>query len=59
MVERRYSGSDEQDDTLSKLETALDDATSVDLRAAIESAIEERKRALRQQSDSAVSPQSD
>ncbi|WP_415381399.1 hypothetical protein [Halosimplex sp. TS25] len=59
MVDRCYSGSDEADDTLSKLETALDDATSVDLRAAIESAIQERERALRQQSDAAVSPQSD
>lgn len=37
----------EDDDTLSKLQQALDDATGVDMRAALEGAIEERKRELR------------
>lgn len=54
MVDPRYSTGNEQDDTLTKLETALEDATSVDLRAAIQSAIDERKRALRRQSDPAI-----
>ncbi|WP_436925124.1 hypothetical protein [Halosimplex amylolyticum] len=59
MVDGRYSPGDEEDDTLSKLETALEDASSVDLRAAIESAIDERKRAIRQQSEATVPQQSD
>jgi hypothetical protein len=37
----------EDDDTLAKLQQALDDATGVDMRAALEGAIEERKRELR------------
>lgn len=37
----------EEDDTLAKLQQALDDATGVDMRAALESAIEERKAELR------------
>lgn len=38
----------EDDDTLSKLQQALDDASGIDMRAAIESAIKERKAELRQ-----------
>lgn len=38
----------ESDDTLSKLETALDGEESTDLRASLQSAIAERKRELRQ-----------
>ena len=37
----------EEDDTLSKLHRALDDASGVDMRAALESAIDERKAELR------------
>lgn len=39
----------EDDDVLSGLQTALEDASSVDLRASIESAIEERKAEIRQE----------
>lgn len=42
------SPSYEEDDTLSKLQQALDQASGVDMRAAIESAIKERKSELRQ-----------
>ncbi|WP_459192224.1 hypothetical protein [Halosimplex sp. J119] len=38
----------EDDETLSKLQQALDDASGIDMRAAIESAIEDRKAELRQ-----------
>jgi len=41
----------DQDETLSKLETALEDARGIDMRAAIESAIEERKAELRERVD--------
>jgi len=41
----------DQDETLSKLETALKDASGIDMRAAIESAIEERKTELRENAD--------
>lgn len=40
----------EQDETLSKLETALEDATGVDMRSAIQGAIEDRKQEIRQSS---------
>ncbi|WP_167837323.1 hypothetical protein [Halosimplex halophilum] len=41
------SPSYEEDETLAKLQQALDEATGVDLRAALEGAIEERKAELR------------
>jgi len=41
------SPSYEDDETLAKLQQALDDATGVDMRAALESAIEDRKAEIR------------
>jgi len=41
------SPSYEEDETLAKLQQALDEATGVDLRAALEGAIEDRKAEIR------------
>ncbi|QLH78114.1 hypothetical protein HZS55_12720 [Halosimplex rubrum] len=41
------SPSYEDDETLAKLQQALDEATGVDLRAALEGAIEDRKAEIR------------
>ncbi|WP_436931608.1 hypothetical protein [Halosimplex halobium] len=41
------SPSYEEDETLAKLQQALDDATGVDMRAALEGAIEDRKAEIR------------
>jgi|GEM_PF-2478966 len=41
------SPSYEDDETLAKLQQALDDATGVDMRAALEGAIKDRKAELR------------
>ncbi|WP_161625205.1 hypothetical protein [Halosimplex carlsbadense] len=41
------SPSYDEDETLAKLQQALDEATGVDLRAALEGAIEDRKAEIR------------
>ncbi|WP_164471535.1 hypothetical protein [Halosimplex salinum] len=51
MTDRPDSLPCDEDDTLSKLETALKQANGIDMRAAIEGAIEDRKRELRQNAD--------
>ncbi|QPV63271.1 hypothetical protein I7X12_01155 [Halosimplex litoreum] len=43
------SPSYEDDETLAKLQQALDDATGVDMRAALEGAIEDRKAEIRRE----------
>lgn len=52
MTQVNHARTYEQDDTLSKLKRALEEADGVDMRSAIEGAIEDRKEEIRRESPS-------